>query len=59
MWGDRSHKSCSSWGGCNLREQASTQAVSFVPIQGSAMTEAMGHLPYQNLRYASRKQDSS
>jgi hypothetical protein len=24
--------------------QASTQAVSFVPMQGSAMTYAMGHL---------------
>src|SRR5258707_14815520 len=40
--------------------QASTQAVSLVPMQGSAMTKAICHLPpQQNPRYASRKEDSS
>src|SRR2546427_10326598 len=37
--------------------QASTQAVSFTPMQGSAMTYAIGHLLLQS--YASRREDSS
>src|SRR2546426_7983866 len=37
--------------------QASTQAVSFTPMQGSAMTYATGHLLLQS--YASRREDSS
>jgi len=38
--------------------QASTQAVSFVPMQGSAMTYAMGHLRCLS-QYACCKEDSS
>src|SRR5438132_5902075 len=37
--------------------QASTQAVSFTPMQGSAMTYAIGRLLLQS--YASRREDSS
>src|SRR6266567_8193859 len=38
--------------------QASTQAVSFAPMQGSAMTNAMGHLRCLS-PYACRKEDST
>jgi hypothetical protein len=38
--------------------QASTHAVSFVPMQGSAMTYAMGHLRCLS-PYAFHKEDSS
>ena len=38
--------------------QASTQAVSFVPMQGSAMTYAMGHLRCLS-PYACHREDSS
>src|SRR5204863_5092638 len=37
--------------------QASTQGVSFTPMQGSAITYAIGRLPPQS--YASRREDSS
>src|SRR2546425_13156504 len=37
--------------------QASTQAVSFTRMQGSAMTYAIGHVLLQS--YASRREDSS
>src|SRR5213593_1518671 len=37
--------------------QASTQAVSFTPMQGSAMTYAIGRLLLQS--YVSRREDSS
>jgi hypothetical protein len=35
--------------------QASTQAVSFVPMQGSAITKAMGHLRSLSPLYAQRE----
>src|SRR6266852_2916825 len=39
--------------------QASTQSVSFFPMQGSAMTKALGHLPYLDPHYACPRRDSS
>ena len=39
--------------------QASTQSVSFVPMQGLAMTKALGHLPYLYPHYACPRRDSS